>query len=152
MDNNMPHPDDLTELERRLAAWKPAHDGLDHEAMLFAAGRASARPGGGWLAWPILSGSLALAAVALGVWLAAERSERLAPLRKLVEPALASTPVVTPMAEPLSPNSYLSLRREWEQQAGDWLNRSTAAVPKGPAFPEPPILRAWQPDDPSDPL
>ncbi len=56
MDANISNSDDLKELEQRLATWSPAKDGLDPDAMLFAAGRASARHGKTWLAWPIASG------------------------------------------------------------------------------------------------
>jgi hypothetical protein len=72
-----PHDDrDLTDLERRLAAWRPALQGLDPDAMLFAAGRVSAgrpRP-----IWPVLAASMSVVAAALALWANSERSERLA--------------------------------------------------------------------------
>jgi hypothetical protein len=144
--------DDLNELEQRLAAWRPSTTGPSPEAMLFAASRASARGGKARLAWPILSGCLALAAGVLGVWVAVERSERRALLQALDErppaPAPANIPVPpkTRPTGPPAPDSYLSLRREWEQLTGDWPAGPSAPgkTPKRPAFPEKPMLRAWQ--------
>ena len=44
MDAQTPrHEDDLSDFERHLAGWQPASDGLDADAMLFAAGT-SGRP------------------------------------------------------------------------------------------------------------
>jgi hypothetical protein len=148
--------DDLNDLERRLAGWRPSTAGLAPDAMLFAAGRASAQRGKAWLAWPILSGCLALAAVILGVWLAAERSERRALLQALDQrpsqpaPAKVSVPNETRPTEPPAPDSYLSLRRAWEQHPSDWANRPVppARAPKRPTSPERPIPRAWQPPGP----
>ena len=43
-----PQPDEMNNLENRLAAWQPGADGLAVDRMLYAAGRASAsRPGRG---------------------------------------------------------------------------------------------------------
>jgi len=147
--------DDLNDLERRLAGWRPSTVGLAPDAMLFAAGRASAQRGKARLAWPILSGCLALAAGVLGVWLASERSERRALVRALEEqhprpaPANVPAPNETRPTEPPAPESYLSLRRAWEQHPSDWANRPVPPVraPKRPASPERPIPRAWQPAD-----
>jgi hypothetical protein len=152
--------DDLNELERRLSTWQPSTAGLAPEAMLFAAGRASVRGGKARLAWPVGSACLALAVVALGVWLAAERSQRRALLAALhqrpAEPAAAFPPVPDekPTTEPPAPDSYLNLRREWERDSGSWAIRPAAPrrAPKRPASPERPILRAWQPGGPSEPL
>src|SRR5260370_11387639 len=110
--------DDLNELERRLSAWQPSTTGLAPDAMLFAAGRATARAGKAWLAWPVLSGGLALAAGVLGVWLAAERSERRALLRALQQrtpkaaPAYTPVPQETPATQAPAADSYLGLRRQ----------------------------------------
>src|SRR5713226_4058012 len=141
MDANFSNPDDLNEMEQRLAAWSPAKDGLDPDAMLFAAGRASARHSKTWLAWPIASGCLTIVAAALGAWLAVERSERLAILQEIHAQLaeLAPVPGDTPAPESLAATSYLVLRREWEQQPGDW---SIKPSPRGEvldplAVPEP---------------
>jgi len=59
MDTNHPCPDgELNDLERRLSAWRPAAEGLDPDAVLFAAGRASVRPGPARFAWPALAACL----------------------------------------------------------------------------------------------
>jgi hypothetical protein len=155
MDTNSVPPDDVNELERRLSAWQPSDAGLAPAAMLFAAGRASVRASKGWLAWPILSGCLASAVVALGVSLQAQRSEVLA-LREQLErrPAeFAPAADETPATEPPAPGAYLALRRQWEEQSGDAMFRSVPdQTPKGPVLPEPPIYRAWQPDGPPESL
>src|SRR5262245_45186807 len=78
MDTNHPLADgDLNELERRLAAWRPAADGLDPDSVLFAAGRASVRPSPARFAWPALAAGFACVAAVLGAALASERSERM---------------------------------------------------------------------------
>src|SRR6516165_10417434 len=83
MDANIPNTDDLKDLENRLGTWSPTREGLDPDAMLFAAGRASVHHGKSWIVWPIASGTLALAVVTLGIWVTAERSERVALQREL---------------------------------------------------------------------
>jgi hypothetical protein len=157
MDANLSNPDDLKDLEQRLASWSPAREGLDPDAMLFAAGRASARGGKARLAWPIVSGCLAVVAVALGVRLAAERSERLALLRELhvrdVQITPDSNPEIRPSETP-APYSYIVQRREWERHPGDW-QLKPAPQSEGSnrsALPETNILRAWQPNGPHEPL
>ena len=164
MDAHSSNPDDLRKLEQRLAAWKPTPEGLDLEAMLFAAGRASARGGKAWFAWPIASGCLALAVVALGAWLMAERSERLALLREIGEVTdkeRLRAPLSggrssdeTPATIPLGPDSYLVLRREWEERPGDWANRPRPLGSEStqPTSSQPTILRAWRPGGPPEPL
>jgi len=159
MDTHSSHPDDLKKSEARLADWKPAVDGLDPEAMLFAAGRASARAGKSRFVWPIACGCLALTVAALGARLTAERSERLALLREIQqkssEASLAS-PSVLDEQPPVSlgPDSYLVLRREWERQSGEWTAQPVDPIeaPNRPGTTEPPVLRAWQPGGPVEPL
>jgi hypothetical protein len=156
MDPNTADSDDLKKLERQLAAWQPASEGLDADAMLFAAGRASARGGKAWLAWPIVSACLAAAVVALGAGLATERSERLALVRQLQQRPHQVAPAAdeTPATDAPAPDAYLVLLREWEQHPNDWGGRApaTGQVPKRPAAPEPPTPRAWPPDGLPDPL
>src|SRR5438552_19059242 len=95
-----PHPDNLKDLERRLAACAPATGGLDADAMLFAAGRASARRGAARFVWPALTASLAALVVVLGIRLANERSERLA----LVQRLRPESPAVLPYSPaPMAP-------------------------------------------------
>ncbi len=65
MDRN-PVPDpELTAFEQRLAAWKPAHEFLDHDRMLFEAGRASAQSAA--RSWRTATFGLALAVAALAL-------------------------------------------------------------------------------------
>src|SRR5690242_1894554 len=54
---------ELTAVERALAGLTPAAGGLNRDALMFAAGRASARRGWGW---PAAAGGSALAAAVLG--------------------------------------------------------------------------------------
>src|SRR5207253_534507 len=116
MDTHTPRPDDLNDLEQRLSAWRPSAAGLDADAMLFAAGRASARRA--WLAWPVISACTALLAAALGVWLAAERAERLALVQQIRQQARVPAPAPPvsaadepPTEEAPAPDSYLAVRR-----------------------------------------
>jgi hypothetical protein len=156
MDSHPLPPDDVNELERRLVGWKPSEAGLTAEAMLFAAGRASARPGGGRFVWPVVSGCLALVCVSLGTWAQSERSQRLALLQEIRQPLAQSAPAseVTPESMPSAPDAYLILRRDWEQHPGRWevSPEAPGQAPKAPAAPERPVLRAWQPNGPAEPL
>jgi hypothetical protein len=120
MDNQ---PDPLTDLERRLAALAPARDGLDADALLFAAGRASARPGARRFVWPAVAACLALVATGLAVQLAGERSERLALAERLQQAAqqlARQAPAATRAGEPASteqvaPDSLLASHRVIER-------------------------------------
>jgi hypothetical protein len=159
MDTHSSNPDDLKKLEARLASWKPAPEGLDPEAMLFAAGRASARKSKARFAWAIVCGCLGLVVAVLAVRLSAERSERLALLRELRQTTsetrlLAASSNENPVTTLPGPDSYLVLRRQWEQQPGEWTARPAepGEEPKKPGTPDPPILRAWQPGGPVEPL
>jgi hypothetical protein len=160
MDTYSSNSDDLRKLEGRLADWKPDREALDLEAMLFAAGRASARRGRGWLAWPIACTCLALVTAVLGARLAAERSERLALIQELAYRSTGVAPTSSlidsdkSIGQALTPNSYLVLRREWEQQLGDstWQPKGVDETPRIPGNPQPAILRAWRPGGPVEPL
>src|SRR5258707_15765969 len=99
MDTNSSRPGDLNDLERRLAAWKPATEELNHEAMLFAAGRASARGGKGWIAWAVVSGCLAVTTLVRGALLSGGRSEPLAQLRDFQQRPPQPPPAFTPVPE-----------------------------------------------------
>jgi hypothetical protein len=129
MDTHSHRPDDLKDLEQRLSSWRPAADGLDPDAMLFAAGRASARPGPARLVWPALTALLSVLSVVLGLWLTAERSERQALARQLREHQ--SVPVHEPPAAPVAdvvptesdepaPDSYFVSHRALEQGLDAW--------------------------------
>jgi hypothetical protein len=137
------HPhDDLSDLERRLSAWQPARDGLDADAMLFAAGRASAPRR---LAWPALAACLAALALSLGTWAAVERAGRLALAERLrqqapVEPAPPTGPVETPSAEVPGPTSLLAAHRALEHGLDAWAPRPIDTPAPG-GSPEPPVLQ-----------
>ena len=49
---------DLSEFERRLAAWRPAVGGLDRDRMLYEAGRAAARADGRVQSWRLATAAL----------------------------------------------------------------------------------------------
>ena len=73
-----PDPENLSELERRLAACTPAMDGLNPDAMLFAAGRASARRGRARIVWPVAFTALSLLTIAVtSLWMN-EHQDRIA--------------------------------------------------------------------------
>ena len=142
MDPHTPrNPDDLSALERRLSGWRPDAQGLDADAMLFAAGHAAGRHGAGRVFGPALCGLLAALAVGLGVWGLSERAARQALAGRGLEHARA--PGAAPAADtvapdssaPLAPNAYWSLRRQADQ---DLVHGSATPQPEGPAPPEPP--------------
>lgn len=149
-----PHDsDNLSELERRLSGWEPAADGLDADALLFAAGRASVRAGPARVVWPALTGLLSVLSVVLGVWLAAERGERLAltqQLRQQPTPFVQSSPASdadaappeSPTVDEPPPDSYLAGRRALEKGLDAWPVRVVAHA--HPLAPEPDILRLGQ--------
>src|SRR5579871_5127067 len=98
MDTHFPAPGDLNDLERRLSSMRPSGEGLDAGKMLFAAGRASIRPGRGRIVWPVISAFLVILVLTLGVGLAQERAARLdldAQLSR-VRPAIVPAPSVEP--------------------------------------------------------
>jgi hypothetical protein len=148
MEQHSPLPDgeDLSAAERRLSAWRPAVDGLDADAMLFAAGRASARPGPGRFVWPALAACLALTSVGLGVWLMNERAERLALARPIPDPMPAPAVVLPepPASEPIAPDSYLASQRALEEGLDAWPARPQAAMPPEDRRPTVPPMRVGQ--------
>jgi hypothetical protein len=137
MDAN---PDDLNDLERRLLSCKPAADGLDAEAMLFAAGRAVATRATPGFVWPVLACCMTALSAVLGIWLQSERDEkhmlaqRLSQQSPMQTPAIAA-PVVAFPIEPVSeesPDSVHAARRALESgSAEDWVPRAT---PRGNAL------------------
>jgi hypothetical protein len=128
MDTHPDRPDDLRSLERRLSGWQPASAGLDADAMLFAAGRASAQPGPARFVWPALTGVLSVLVVTLAAWLVVERNERLSLKQQLLRQIPASAPSLPAPAVPaepvsddaLMPDSYLSSRRALDQGLDAW--------------------------------
>lgn len=159
MDTNTNRPEDLNALERRLSAWQPSHEGLDADAVLFAAGRASVRSGAARFAWPALTILLTVLSGNLGLWLRAERNERMDLAQRLGErpPAFIVQPSPPPVAHPapaespssdeLPPDSYLASRRALEKGLDAWPSRMEArGGSPHPSLMEPPILRLGQRD------
>jgi hypothetical protein len=145
MDAQPSPSDDMSDLEHRLSGWRPSNAGLDADGVLFAAGRASVRPGWGPIAWPIVSGCLVLLAATLGVGLSQERAARLELTAQLRDskPAVASAPPSAPepdeapLDEPPAANSYLAARRALAGNPDSWL----AAAKTEPAAGPPPLNR-----------
>lgn len=141
------HPNDpLTDLELRLAAWRPNPQELDPDALLFAAGRASARRAR--LVWPTATACLVMLSALLAGRLALERAQCLALARQLDQRRAPAPPHEAPVpptaaetagTEPLPPDSYLIARRALDEGLDAW----PICVPgHGPSLPEPPALRA----------
>lgn len=145
----MPEP-----LAERLSRFTPDGGGLDRDALLFAAGRASARPGPARFVWPALTAGLAALALALGVWLSAERSERLALAARLRQTAPAPAAVPPPPPAPAQPHtgddppasSVFAARHALEQGLDAWPSAAVRANPTGPPQADPPVLRVGRPD------
>jgi hypothetical protein len=143
----------MNDLEKRLSEWRPSTRGLDADAMLFAAGRDSARSAGrGWvrIAWPVISGCLALLAAALGVGLVQERTAREDLIVQLhnQKPAIAPAPIVVqqpgeaPLAEPPGADSYLAARQALTNGLDSWPVLAKVEPSVGPPPPSRPILKA----------
>jgi hypothetical protein len=155
MDAQPPCPDDLSDLERRLSSWRPSAAGLDAGAVLFAAGRASVRASALRFVWPAITAVAAAIALALGVQLAAERSERLALAQQVhllnrTQPAPAVVPD-PPSSESLPPNSFLAFHRVLDRGLDAWPAASTPSAPQEPASPNPPVIRVGRRDWSLDP-
>jgi hypothetical protein len=142
----------MNDLERRLSGWVPARAGLDADAMLFAAGRASARRGASRFVWPALTGLLCVAVAVLGVWLAVERGERLALAQQLAQqvPApLPSAPAVP--IEPVSndaamPDSYFRSRQALQHGLDAWPPESEGPTGSGESAVSTPVLQVGHRD------
>jgi hypothetical protein len=107
---------DLSELERRMAAWRPTSRGLDRDRMLYEAGRAAARADGRVHSWRLATAALILMVVGLGGMLMRERSQRHAmevALAARTRPSRSASPVpllsATTAIEPFAPSSYFAL-------------------------------------------
>jgi hypothetical protein len=153
------HPDELSELERRLASRAPASDGLDADAMLFAAGRASVRPRRERFVWAALAAGLAVLCGLLGVQLTAERAKRLSLAKQLSlieqlqqppapRPAPPAPPAEAPPTAEQPPSSHVLTAHPLPRQGfEDWPKPSIIGIdPPGPPSTEPPVLRVGRPD------
>ena len=150
MHADTPEPDhedevgpDLTALERRLAAWRPAAGALDRDRMLYDAGRAAA----GALSWRLSAAALLLATLGLGgllihekrelarerSLLAQERRHRLEIETALAARALPAIPASVP-ATP-APDSYLALTSRLSEGVAEapWPADGRDPAPVGPA-------------------
>ena len=107
----------LSEFERRLSGWRPASDGLDADAMLFAAGRASVRSPARF-AWPAIAACLALVVGLLGNRLVNERAENRQLLAQL-QPNEAPARVVKRSLS-LPETSLFAARRALERDPDGW--------------------------------
>jgi hypothetical protein len=146
-DENSIGPD-LSSLERRLAAWRPAAGALDRDRMLYDAGRAAA----GARTWRLAAAALLLAAVSLGgllvnereqlarehSLLARERMHRLEAETALAARARASEPspaipATAPAIEPPAPDSYLVLTARLAQGVAEppWPDVGREPAPTG---------------------
>lgn len=118
---------DLTEVERRLAAWRPATGALNRDRLLYDAGRAAARADGQSGSWRPATVALALVAALLGGLLANERSRCLKletslasasgtrpPQRRgeIELPAAGTAPAI----EPFAPSSYFALSQQFSRR------------------------------------
>jgi hypothetical protein len=156
MDTHPPrHEDDLTEFERRLSGWRPGDQGLNADAMLFAAGVAAGRRRRHPLLLSAACVLLVVQTIGLGLWGLTERAERRALAARSRESGVVpgSSPTTAEAASPLpaytpSPDDYLHLRRRAELDPVRWLAslQSTDPQPPGPPPPEPVILQAGQRD------
>jgi hypothetical protein len=157
METHPQHPDDLKVLERRLAAYAPSATGLDADAMLFAAGRASVRPSVTRFVWPALTLGLTTLALVLGVWLATERAERLElaqQLRQTLPPPLPNpspsaspgdTPIERATEQEPAPNSLLAGHRALEKGLDAWPPQAVArAETPGPPSDAPVLKVGWR--------
>jgi hypothetical protein len=150
MDTNPNPRDNLSDVERRLAAWEPARAGLDPDAMLFAAGRAAARPGPARFVWPALAGAMTLAAIVLAVGLGLERSQRLSLTEQLRHAPAALSPTTAPPASSLPAPTEFAATSEAKASS---LLASHMALEKGlEAWPAQAIGPLAAPGAPSQPI
>jgi hypothetical protein len=129
MDFDKSEPDlenDLTALERRLAAWRPATGAVDRDRMLYDAGWAAARAEHRAHIWRLATAASFVVIVTLGGLLAHERSQRLALESRTVAGTgpldsrpLTRTSVQLARIEPPGPNSYLVLTSRLANVARD---------------------------------
>ena len=142
METGIPEPDrepELTALERRLAAWRPAAGTLDRDRMLYDAGRAAAEGEGHRHAWRLATAALAIMTIGLGVLLAHERSQRRALEIALAARAVPSPPSPVefeiPPIEPPAPSSYFALTARLAANPVDasWLDVEIEREPDHPA-------------------
>lgn len=159
MEQHSANSDDLSRLERCLSAWQPAEAGLNADAVLFAAGRASVRPSPTRFVWPTLTAIAAVLAIVLGVRLVHEQSERLALAQQIqrvtakasISPSLDTDTEPRPQGE-MSPDSLFVSHRLLENGLDAWPPQVVARAESPlPAVQDPPVLRVGRLDVLLDP-
>src|SRR5262245_48419798 len=158
MDADIPRSEDeLSALERRLVDWRPGAEGLDADAMLFAAGVAAGRSAvrRGPLRRLLVAANVLLAALAagLGAWGLMERAERLELAGRYPETVPSSSAAAKTLAGgpeasyTPSPEDYFHLRQGMTRDPNEWRTSQPAggAPPLEPP-PEPAIFRVGQLD------
>jgi hypothetical protein len=125
----------------RLSRFTPDAGGLDRDALLFAAGRASARPGHGWkIAAAVLAGTQALSLALLCLPYAAPPSHDSLP--QSAQQAVPPTPA-PPSDALVSSGVWAAHRDPLETVAEERPDESIDIVESGPP------LRAFAPPPPS---
>ncbi|WP_165227637.1 hypothetical protein [Aquisphaera insulae] len=120
-----PDGDELNDLEGRLRTWQPSAGGLDREAMIFEAGRASVRRSPSAAvdlrAWRLATAAAVVLAAGLAMgWIREHRHARGMEQMLLARAEAAATlpagPAIGPPTDepprPFDPSSYLALARE----------------------------------------
>jgi hypothetical protein len=123
-------------LEAALLGLTPRPPALDRDAVLFRAGRESARAG---LGWPVATAAASLAALALGVVLLT-RPVPAPEVRVVYLPALAPAPDTLPeVAPPLPPNRPTgeSVLSPYARLQDEVYRKGLDGVPPMPPAPEP---------------
>jgi hypothetical protein len=154
------HPDQtdaVTELERRLADWRPATAGLSPDQVLFAAGRVAGRTGRN-LGW-IVSGCLVVLTLVLGTTVVFEREGRLQLLAQLQDVRQVIDPVPRPLFEegespsstPPRASSYLTARNAMIHDIDRWSENVTPELAPAPPVPRRPVLKSHSPGEMIEP-
>jgi hypothetical protein len=132
---------ELNDVERRLSGWWPASDGLDADAMLYAAGRASVTRSPLRFAWPAIAACLAIATSIVSARLVHERTQNQQLFARLW--AIETTPRLDSGPLTLPETSLFAARRALDRDPDGWM----APAPSGdePAISQP-ALHAGQRD------
>jgi hypothetical protein len=113
-------------ITERLKKFTPDGSGLDRDALLFAAGRASARPNRRWLA--LCAALAASQLVTLGLWCWP---------RPMVPPPGGTAPIIAKESKPAAPPQEPALWRLREQALATDGNLPTTAPVEHPVASEP---------------